>query len=87
MQDYCELAPEGHGFLSVKVTRLFSGDSRAIGSCTVAELIHEILQRHALGIRFREVLDLLAGLSVVLMLISGKQAQLLMIECKTKDLT
>lgn len=55
VQDYCTLAPEGNAFLATQVTRLFAGDVRGTSTCTMAELVHEIMQRHASGIKFREV--------------------------------
>ncbi len=63
IQDYTKMAPEGLSILSEKVKRRFPedemwvpwNDERAFSwSCTVAEAIQEILQRHATGIHFRE---------------------------------
>lgn len=63
IQDYVLSAPEGVTFLSEPVKRRFPkddtwvawDDSRAYAySSTIAEIIQEILQRHADGISFRE---------------------------------
>ncbi|KDQ61755.1 glycoside hydrolase family 13 protein [Jaapia argillacea MUCL 33604] len=63
IQDYCESAPEGLALLSESVKRRFPKDDtwvpwddpRAYAySSTIAEIIQEILQRHADGIHFRE---------------------------------
>jgi glycogen debranching enzyme len=63
IQDYCLTAPEGVAFLSESVKRRFPKDDtwvtwddpRAYAySSTVAEIVQEILQRHADGISFRE---------------------------------
>ncbi|KAG5721186.1 Glycogen debranching enzyme [Termitomyces sp. T112] len=63
IQDYVSSAPDGLSLLSEPVKRRFPrddtwvpwDDSRAYAySSTVAEIIQEILQRHADGIRFRE---------------------------------
>lgn len=63
IQDYVVSAPEGLAILSETVTRRFPkddtwvvwNDSRAYSeSSTLAEIIQEILQRHADGIHFRE---------------------------------
>lgn len=54
IQDYCSMAPEGIHFLKEPVTRLFTQDKREVSTCTMAELIQEIMQRHATGISFRE---------------------------------
>src|ERR1700730_18144972 len=63
IQDYVKSAPEGLTFLSESVKRRFPqddtwvawNDSRAYSySSTIAEIIQEILQRHADGIKFRE---------------------------------
>jgi glycogen debranching enzyme len=63
IQDYVLSAPEGVAFLSEPVKRRFPlddtwvpwDDPRAYShSSTIAEIIQEILQRHADGIRFRE---------------------------------
>ncbi len=63
IQDYVTSAPDGLSLLSEKVKRRFPkddtwvswDDTRAYAySTTVAEIIQEILQRHADGIHFRE---------------------------------
>ncbi|KXN86634.1 Glycogen debranching enzyme [Leucoagaricus sp. SymC.cos] len=63
IQDYTSFAPEGLGILSESVKRRFPqddtwvpwDDERAYSySSTIAEIIQEILQRHADGISFRE---------------------------------
>ncbi|KAI0078663.1 glycoside hydrolase family 13 protein [Panus rudis PR-1116 ss-1] len=63
IQDYCKMAPEGLALLSEPVKRRFPKDDtwvpwddpRAYAySSTIAEIIQEILQRHADGIHFRE---------------------------------
>lgn len=63
IQDYVASAPNGLSILSDAVKRRFPADdtwvpwddARAYSwSSTVAELIQEILQRHAQGIEFRE---------------------------------
>lgn len=63
IQDYCGMAPEGLALLDAKVKRRFPkndefvpwDDPRAFAyESTVAEIIQEILQRHASGISFRE---------------------------------
>jgi len=54
VQDYCSMAPEGLEFLLQPVTRLFYGDKRSVSTCSMGELLHEIMQRHASGIQFRE---------------------------------
>jgi glycogen debranching enzyme len=63
IQDYCSKAPEGLGLLSEPVKRRFPkddtwvpwDDARAyVETSTIAEIIQEILQRHADGIHFRE---------------------------------
>lgn len=63
IQDYVASAPNGLSILSDTVKRRFPADdtwvpwddARAYSwSSTVAELIQEILQRHAQGIEFRE---------------------------------
>jgi len=63
VQDYCQLAPEGTAFLKESVKRRFPKDDTWIPhddpkaysySSTVAEVLQEILQRHASGIHFRE---------------------------------
>ncbi|ELU43609.1 glycogen debranching enzyme [Rhizoctonia solani AG-1 IA] len=63
IQDYCTMAPEGLALLEVPVKRRFPQDDTFVPwddprayaySSTVAEIIQEILQRHATGISFRE---------------------------------
>jgi len=63
IQDYTLMAPDGLSILSETVTRRFPKDDtwvpwddpRAYSySSTVAEIIQEVLQRHASGISFRE---------------------------------
>lgn len=63
IQDYCATAPEGLALLSVPVKRRFPADDTWVAwdderayaySSTVAEVVQEILQRHATGIHFRE---------------------------------
>ncbi|THV06230.1 glycoside hydrolase family 13 protein [Dendrothele bispora CBS 962.96] len=63
IQDYVDMAPDGIAILSESVPRRFPkddawvpwNDERAYAySSTVAEIIQEILQRHADGIHFRE---------------------------------
>jgi glycogen debranching enzyme len=63
IQDYCLSAPEGVAFLSEPVKRRFPKDDTWVAwddphaysySSTIAEIIQEILQRHADGIHFRE---------------------------------
>ncbi len=63
MQDYTKMVPDGEAILSEKVARRFPlndewvpwDDAKAYAhKSTVAELIQEILQRHASGIHFRE---------------------------------
>ncbi|KAF8325872.1 glycoside hydrolase family 13 protein [Cantharellus anzutake] len=63
IQDYTKFAPEGLTILSESVKRRFPkddtfvpwNDSRAYSdSSTIAEIIQEVLQRHAWGISFRE---------------------------------
>ena len=63
VQDYCNLAPEGTAFLKESAKRRFPKDDTWIPyddpqayaySSTVAEVLQEILQRHASGIHFRE---------------------------------
>jgi len=63
VQDYVKMAPDGIAFLTESVPRRFPqddtwvawDDSRAFSySSTIAEIIQEILQRHAEGISFRE---------------------------------
>ncbi|KAJ3567348.1 hypothetical protein NP233_g6419 [Leucocoprinus birnbaumii] len=63
IQDYATLAPEGLSILSESVARRFPKDDTWVAwdderaysySSTIAEIIQEILQRHADGISFRE---------------------------------
>ncbi|CAN6674729.1 glycogen debranching enzyme [Trichomonascus vanleenenianus] len=63
LQDYCQTAPEGLAILQEKVKRRFPkddtyvpvDDSRAFSEeSTIAEIVYEILSRHAAGIKFRE---------------------------------
>ncbi|RUP51575.1 glycogen debranching enzyme [Jimgerdemannia flammicorona] len=63
VQEYCRMAPEGLALLDEKVARRFPiddtfvdvNDDRAFGyTSSVAEIVQEILQRHARGIHFRE---------------------------------
>ncbi|KAJ2720775.1 bifunctional 4-alpha-glucanotransferase/amylo-alpha-1,6-glucosidase [Coemansia sp. Benny D115] len=63
VQSYCRMAPEGLALLDVRVARRFPDgesfvkwDSSEAFSAknTVAELIQEVMQRHAQGISFRE---------------------------------
>ncbi|OLY78089.1 Glycogen debranching enzyme [Smittium mucronatum] len=63
VQDYCNFSPEGLDFLKQKVSRRFpeSGEytnwddtQSYCRTSTISEIIFEILQRHALGINFRE---------------------------------
>ena len=63
LQDYCTLAPEGTELLKTPIKRRFPlddawvafDDPRAYAhTSTIAEIIHEIFQRHAQGIHFRE---------------------------------
>ncbi|KAJ3745558.1 glycoside hydrolase family 13 protein [Lentinula detonsa] len=63
IQDYVNMAPDGLALLSENVPRRFPkdetwvewDDKRAYAySSTIAEIIQEILQRHAQGIHFRE---------------------------------
>ncbi|PIA16729.1 putative glycogen debranching enzyme Gdb1 [Coemansia reversa NRRL 1564] len=62
-QMYCKQSPEGTAFLEAKVARRFPDgetfvpwDSDEAFSCTstIAELVQEIMDRHARGISFRE---------------------------------
>ncbi|CAI2359529.1 unnamed protein product [Moneuplotes crassus] len=65
IKDYVQNSTEGVAFLSQKFTRTFhsdiqsehneaSDDDKPEKECTIAELIQEILQKHAQGINFRE---------------------------------
>ena len=63
IQDYVRVAPDGHQLLSEAIKRRFPkdetwvtwDDTRAYAySSSLAEIVQEILQRHADGIHFRE---------------------------------
>ena len=63
IQDYVRVAPDGHQLLSEPIKRRFPkdetwvawDDTRAYAySSSLAEIVQEILQRHADGIHFRE---------------------------------
>ena len=63
IQDYVNMAPDGISLLSEPVKRRFPKDDTWVAwndprayaySSTIAEIIQEILQRHADGIHFRE---------------------------------
>ncbi|KAE8221765.1 hypothetical protein CF319_g4920 [Tilletia indica] len=63
VQDYCTMVQNGEAILEEKVKRRFPADDEWVPwndpkafayESTVAELIQEILQRHAAGIHFRE---------------------------------
>ncbi len=63
VQDYCNMVPNGESILKEKVKRRFPLDDTWVPwdspqafahESTVAELVQEILQRHAQGIHFRE---------------------------------
>lgn len=63
IQDYTLMAPDGLSILSEQVKRRFPKDDTWVQwddpaaysySSTVAEIIQEVLQRHASGISFRE---------------------------------
>lgn len=63
IQDYCKMAPDGYSILNEPVKRRFPKDDTWVPwddpkaysySSTIAEIIQEILQRHAEGISFRE---------------------------------
>ncbi|KAI9259379.1 glycogen debranching enzyme [Sporodiniella umbellata] len=61
VQDYYKLAPEGASILKATVPRRFPKDDSFVEveegfkySVTVAELIQEIMERHARGLHFRE---------------------------------
>ncbi|OQO08800.1 hypothetical protein B0A48_05690 [Cryoendolithus antarcticus] len=64
IQDYCNLVPDGHVILGEKVERRFLpyddtwfawDDKRAYSQeSTIAEVVHECLQRHAGSMHFRE---------------------------------
>src|SRR5438477_9592682 len=63
IQDYVTFAPNGLSLLFETVKRRFPKDDTWVSlddprayrdSCTIAEIIQEIMQRHAEGIRFRE---------------------------------
>lgn len=62
IQDYYTIAPDGKSILQEKVPRRFPKDDRFIEvedaytySSTVAEVMQEIMERHARGIHFREI--------------------------------
>ncbi|CAO3630992.1 unnamed protein product [Mucor hiemalis] len=61
VQDYYKLAPDGKSILEAKVPRRFPKDDSFVEveegykySNTIAEIIQEIMERHARGIHFRE---------------------------------
>ncbi|KAJ2765800.1 bifunctional 4-alpha-glucanotransferase/amylo-alpha-1,6-glucosidase, partial [Coemansia nantahalensis] len=63
LQAYCTQAPEGTDFLHATVRRRFPDGETFVAwdsseafssSCSVADLVQEIMARHACGIRFRE---------------------------------
>ncbi len=63
IQDYTKMAPDGLSILKESVKRRFPADDTWVAwddpqafswSSTIAEIIQEILQRHAEGIEFRE---------------------------------
>lgn len=61
IQDYVNMAPDGLALLQKKVARRFPSDDSWVpvesayqSENTVAEVIHEIIQRHATGLHFRE---------------------------------
>jgi len=61
IQDYYNMAPEGKSILQEKVLRRFPKDDTFVPpeegfkySCTVAEIMQEIFERHAGGLHFRE---------------------------------
>lgn len=64
IQDYTKLAPNGHELLQATVKRRFlpyddtwfpTEDSRAYSTeSTIEDIIHEALQRHATGMKYRE---------------------------------
>ncbi|RKP27705.1 glycogen debranching enzyme [Syncephalis pseudoplumigaleata] len=63
VKDYCDAAPEGVDLLQVVVRRRFPRDDRYVDASseeayvspsTLGEILHEICQRHANGIHFRE---------------------------------
>ncbi|KAJ2961469.1 hypothetical protein NQZ79_g3219 [Umbelopsis isabellina] len=61
VQDYYNMAPDGKSILQENVSRRFPKDDTFVPpeegfkySCTVAEIIQEIFERHAAGIHFRE---------------------------------
>lgn len=63
IQDYTKMAPDGLSILHESVKRRFPADDTWVAwddpkafswSSTIAEIIQEILQRHAEGIEFRE---------------------------------
>lgn len=60
IQDYTKMVPNGISILKESVPRLFPWDSyvyqpgRKVESCKMSDIIYEIMQKHATGIRFRE---------------------------------
>ncbi|KAI8053830.1 amylo-alpha-1,6-glucosidase-domain-containing protein [Syncephalis plumigaleata] len=63
VKDYCKAAPEGVDLLQVVVRRRFpkddcyvdpSSDEAYVSPSSLGEILHEICQRHANGIHFRE---------------------------------
>lgn len=63
IQDYIKMCPNGQAILSDKVKRRFPADDTWVErdhprafeyESSVAELVQEIVQRHAEGIKFRE---------------------------------
>ncbi|KAI8048766.1 glycogen debranching enzyme [Gilbertella persicaria] len=61
IQDYYHMAPDGKSILKAQVPRRFPKDDQFVPveegytySCTLAEVIQEIFERHARGIHFRE---------------------------------
>jgi len=64
IQDYCKIAPDGKDFLQTPVKRRFLpcndewfswDDPRAYSEeSTIAEILQEVMQRHASGMHFRE---------------------------------
>ncbi|OCF33773.1 glycogen debranching enzyme [Kwoniella heveanensis BCC8398] len=63
IQDYTKMCPNGDAILSDKIKRRFPADDTWVAwdhprafeyESTIAELVQEILQRHAEGIQFRE---------------------------------
>ncbi|KAJ1969010.1 bifunctional 4-alpha-glucanotransferase/amylo-alpha-1,6-glucosidase, partial [Dimargaris xerosporica] len=63
VQEYCRKAPEGLAILDVEVARRFPRDDQYVDaddprayaeSSLLADIVHEIVSRHAAGIHFRE---------------------------------